>query len=306
MFSYLYSNWIYFLLLLYSPKDNNKSFDDQISGDVQRSDFLRPKTSFGRRSADNKCLDANRIQTFVKISVENLIQKLRTIVDNSTEPEVSIQSRISVRHLNILRQYLPQDYDYLNCEQLEEFEDSINEFIESLGTVSDDHKSGDNSYFVTSLLSINFLKAFLYLSSLLLSALLTKQLIDVLVRRRDLFPRLLCRKSLLILTLISLVLLSIVWKWRQKYLIELSRKQCYVLAAPEECLNRHSELSFVSWIRHYIYGYEQRRHDYYRAVTVDPFWEINPLTVISELLSDVVFTPLQPLGHNSGIPSMIC
>ncbi|CAG2112188.1 unnamed protein product, partial [Medioppia subpectinata] len=77
-------------------------------------------------------------------------------------------------------------------------------------------------------------------------------------------------------------------------------KQCYVLQTPDECLSRHHEMTFVSWIRQYMYSYEQRRHDYYRAVTVDPFWEINPLTVVSELLAELFFTPLTSLGHFLG------
>ncbi|CAG2103713.1 unnamed protein product, partial [Medioppia subpectinata] len=78
-------------------------------------------------------------------------------------------------------------------------------------------------------------------------------------------------------------------------------KQCYVLQTPDECLSRHHEMTFVSWIRQYMYSYEQRRHDYYRAVTVDPFWEINPLTVVSELLAELLFTPLKSLGHFLGL-----
>ncbi|CAG2182925.1 unnamed protein product, partial [Oppiella nova] len=178
----------------------------------------------------------------------------------------------------------------------------VHHLIDSLVPVTSDYNHKSFAEYIINFV-VNVLQLVFVLSALVSTVFAAKYLLKKWWRRPLIphFESIITRKSLCVTAVIGVIVVCIAWKWRQKYLIELSRKQCYVLQTPHECLNRHNELTFVSWIRHYMYSYEQRRHDYYRAVTVDPFWEINPLTVISELTAELVLTPLKSLGHFSGL-----
>jgi hypothetical protein len=298
-----YPNWIYFILLLYSPQQQNNNKQNQKYINFNNNNNNVYESNRNSLITESKSCE-NRINHFFMNSLQLLLNKLQIISNNSTQNQLLLKASISSRNLNILRHYLPEDYNQLNCEQLEEFEDTINELIDNIILINNNNNNNNyiNYDYIQNIFDLSFdsLKLLIYLSSILTLILLTKHLMKnylTIFKLKNLFSH----KLLLIIIILIIIIIAIVWKWRQLYLIELSRKQSHVINAPKECLNRCDKMTFISWFRHYLYSYESRRHDYYRAVTVDPFWEINPLTAMSELFSEFIFTPLKPLGNFLGI-----
>jgi len=296
-----YSNWIYLIILLYSPQQKvNQNNDKYINNDYKIDNNLIEISRNLCQTDPNSC--DNRVNHFVISSLQLLLDKLQLISNKSSENVIQMRASISSRNLNILRQYLPKDYSCLNCEQLEEFEDTIKEFIDKIELIDD--KYNRNSYQNIIGLCFNSFKILLYFTTFLISIFITNYLFknfEIVFKAKNLLKF----RTIVILIMVISLLIALVWKWRQLYLIELSRKQSLVINTPKECLNRCEKTTFSSWLRHYLYSYESKRHDYYRAVTVDPFWEVNPLIAISELLSELIFTPLKSFGNFLGNNSLI-
>ena len=290
MFTNMYLNCVYLSLILFG---NKQQWNDE---DINLSKYNKYQVfKVNNKNVHDKCNNqGDRINMFIERSLKKLVDKLNMISDNTTGLEIDIKSRISLRHVNVLRHYLQQNNEHLNCHQLEEFEDTLDAVIDSL--ITSDSEISDNS---VNTFTSNSLLIFGYFSVLLFTYYSVRHSINVFLRLTE-YRNFFTKRVAIISTIFMVIFISVLIKWRQKYLIELSRKQCYVLSTPEECRNTVPSVTFMSWIRHYMYSYEEKRHNYYRSVTVDPFWEINPITVISELLAELVFTPLKTLGQYSG------
>lgn len=107
-------------------------------------------------------------------------------------------------------------------------------------------------------------------------------------------------RKFLFSVLTILFLISIIWKWHQLYLIELAKKKSVEMSFPRESLFP-CQFTLMNWVRTKLYSIESKREEYLRAVQVDPIWEVNPMTAVSELISEFVLIPLKPLGHGLGI-----
>lgn len=96
------------------------------------------------------------------------------------------------------------------------------------------------------------------------------------------------------------LLLSFVWHWTFCYQLEHARRDAYIsrnVVPPEHCQPGYSP----GWIQRILGRDSSVDCDkYYESLHIDPVWQVNPLFVLTELLSRALFNPLSNLGTALG------
>lgn len=97
------------------------------------------------------------------------------------------------------------------------------------------------------------------------------------------------------------LLLSFVWHWALCYQMEHARRDAYIMrhdVPPEHCLPGHTP----GWFQWVLGQHESSAEceKYYESLHIDPVFQVNPLLVLTELLSKAVFDPLANLGTALG------
>lgn len=107
-------------------------------------------------------------------------------------------------------------------------------------------------------------------------------------------------KVFVLMAVFYFILLSFVWHWALCYQLEHARRDAYIsrnVVPPEHCQPGYSP----GWVQR-IFGRESSAEceKYYESLHVDPVLQVNPLLVLSELLSKALFNPLSNLGTALG------
>ncbi|XP_078664655.1 uncharacterized protein LOC144907443 [Branchiostoma floridae x Branchiostoma belcheri] len=104
-------------------------------------------------------------------------------------------------------------------------------------------------------------------------------------------------------TLLGLSVCSLVWEWVRMYQIEVAKKAATVhVGFPAEC----STDTIGAWtsIKSYLRWHLSWSHDpceqYHQALLVDPFWEVNPLMVLTATVTRCVVRPVELLSAGAG------
>lgn len=97
------------------------------------------------------------------------------------------------------------------------------------------------------------------------------------------------------------LLLSFVWHWALCYQVEHAKRDAYIMRhdiPPEHCRPGHTP----GWFQWAIGQRESsvECEKYYESLHIDPVWQVNPLFVLTELLSKALFDPLANLGSALG------
>lgn len=95
--------------------------------------------------------------------------------------------------------------------------------------------------------------------------------------------------------------LSFVWHWALCYQMENARRDAYIMrhdVPPEHCRPGHTP----GWFQWFLGQQESsvECEKYYESLHIDPVLQVNPLLVLTELLSKALFDPLANLGSALG------
>jgi hypothetical protein len=223
-----------------------------------------------------------RITTFVSRAVLKLINKLKSF-DNQLSDEKSIQisTYVFANSIQIIEQFLNQNS--IVCQRVDEFEDAITQVIDRLYVV---HNSEQNFF-------SNFIQNHSF------KCLVTVSIILFLLFIYKLY--LMSFYSRIITAYILILLISFVWQWIQLYQIEFTKKHVTVSSAPKECTDlQRKELTFSLSFIFNLYNMDDECQKYYRALMVDPIFEVNPLEAISSALANALFKPISIVGNELG------
>lgn len=108
-------------------------------------------------------------------------------------------------------------------------------------------------------------------------------------------------KVFFLMAALYFLLLSFVWHWALCYQVEHARRDAYIMrhdVPPEHCRPGHTP----GWFQ-WILGPRESSAEcekYYESLHVDPVWQVNPLLVLTELLSKALFDPLANFGTALG------
>lgn len=107
-------------------------------------------------------------------------------------------------------------------------------------------------------------------------------------------------KVIILTAVFYFLLLSFVWHWALCYQVEHARRDAYISrneVPPEHCRPGYTP----SWV-HWALGRENSAEcdKYYESLHIDPVLQVNPLLVLTELLSKALFNPLASMGTALG------
>ncbi|KAM4623106.1 uncharacterized protein O3C94_020808 [Discoglossus pictus] len=105
------------------------------------------------------------------------------------------------------------------------------------------------------------------------------------------------------LILILCLFISIPWEWVRLYQIEVAKKttvlsEGYARSCEREDLTLWETLKV--WLSWNFSWDNDSCEDYYKALIVDPFWEVTPIMAISSALGRIIIHPMEQLGHVAG------
>lgn len=107
-------------------------------------------------------------------------------------------------------------------------------------------------------------------------------------------------KAITLMIVFYFLLLSFVWHWALCYQLEHARRDAYIsqnVVPPEHCQPGYSP----GWLQQILGRTSSAECErYYESLHVDPVLQVNPLFVLSELLSKALFSPLSSLGTELG------
>lgn len=107
-------------------------------------------------------------------------------------------------------------------------------------------------------------------------------------------------KAIILMSAFYFLLLSFVWHWALCYQLEHARRDAYIsqnVVPPEHCQPGYSP----GWLQQILGRASSAECEkYYESLHVDPVLQVNPLFVLSELLSKALFNPLSNLGTALG------
>uniref|UniRef100_A0A131YM29 Chloride channel CLIC-like protein 1 n=1 Tax=Rhipicephalus appendiculatus TaxID=34631 RepID=A0A131YM29_RHIAP len=107
-------------------------------------------------------------------------------------------------------------------------------------------------------------------------------------------------KAIILMSAFYFLLLSFVWHWALCYQLEHARRDAYIsqnMVPPEHCQPGYSP----GWLQRILGRASSAECEkYYESLHVDPVLQVNPLFVLSELLSKALFNPLSSLGTELG------
>ncbi|XP_077490030.1 uncharacterized protein LOC144100963 [Amblyomma americanum] len=107
-------------------------------------------------------------------------------------------------------------------------------------------------------------------------------------------------KVIIVMSAFYFLVLSFVWHWALCYQVEHARRDAYISrneVPPEHCRPGYTP-SWMQW----ALGRENSAEcdKYYESLHIDPVWQVNPLFVLTELLSKALFNPLANMGTALG------
>jgi hypothetical protein len=223
-----------------------------------------------------------RIVIFVSRAILKLINKLKSFGNQlSDEKSIQISTFVFANSIQIIEGFLNQNS--IICQRVDEFEDAITEVIDRLYVV---HNSEQN--FFSNFIQNHSFKCLVIVSIILFLLFIYKLYLMSFYSR-------------IITFYILILLISFVWEWIQLYQIEYSKKHLTVSSAPMECVDlQRKQSTFSSIILNYFNSMETECKIYYRALMVDPIFEVNPLEAISSALANALFKPIGILGNELG------
>jgi hypothetical protein len=223
-----------------------------------------------------------RITIFFSRAILKLIKKLKSF-DNQLSDEKSIQisTFVFANNIQIIEEFVNQNS--IVCQRVDEFEDAITEVIDRLYVV---HNSEQN--FFSNFIQNHSLKCLVTVSIILFLLFIYKLYLMSFYSR-------------IITVYILIFFISFLWEWIQLYQIKSSEKHLTVSSAPIECDDlQRKQSTFSSFIISYFIDMNIECKKYYRALMVDPIFEVNPLEAISSALANALFKPIGILGDQLG------
>ena len=227
-----------------------------------------------------------RIVTFVNRAVLKLIIKLNAFERQmSVEENIWISTYIHPKSVKTIEEFMNQTK--IECKRVDEFEDIIYEVINQIYF---DHSK--NQSLIYRFIENNWFKITISLALIFVSIFLYKFYFMAIWAK--------C------VAIYSLVLISsFVWQWIQLYQKALAARQMTLSKTPNECvyMKNEDQLTITSVFTSFIKSFtslDKKCEDYYRALMVDPIFEINPLVAISSTLSEALFAPISIFGDQLG------
>lgn len=221
---------------------------------------------------------SRRIVTFVNRSVRKLVLKLKKFEERSTEESITISSEVDPKKIKLIDQFVNQfiDQTELNCKRVDEFEDVFYEVIDNMSLI--DHSDG--SWFLSFFENHGFTCSVIIASSLSLLFAYNFYLMPKYVK--------------LMTTYGLIIFISFVWQWIQLFQAVISEKHYLMSSAPKECIDSKNDqaLTFTNIFLSYFKTLDKECKEYYRALMVNPVFEVNPLTAASHALSAALFAPI--------------
>ncbi|XP_053308720.1 chloride channel CLIC-like protein 1 [Spea bombifrons] len=106
--------------------------------------------------------------------------------------------------------------------------------------------------------------------------------------------------SLLLVVCLSI---SIPWEWVRLYQIEVAKKTSILSTGYGNSCHRE-DLSFWGtvkvWLSWNFSWNNNACEDYYKALLVDPFWEVTPVMAISSVMGRIILHPMETISHVVG------
>ncbi|KAM8945741.1 chloride channel CLIC-like protein 1 [Pelodytes ibericus] len=107
----------------------------------------------------------------------------------------------------------------------------------------------------------------------------------------------------LCLLLAVCMFISIPWEWVRLYQIEVAKKTTVLSEGNAHCYSRE-DMSLWETLKVWLYWnfswHNDACEDYYKALLVDPFWEVNPAMAICSAVGRVILQPVELIGHVTG------
>ncbi|XP_066268167.1 uncharacterized protein [Branchiostoma lanceolatum] len=104
-------------------------------------------------------------------------------------------------------------------------------------------------------------------------------------------------------SLLVLSVFSLGWEWVRMYQIEVAKKAATVhVGFPAECTTDSvgAWTSIKSWMRWHLSWSHDPCEQYHQALLVDPFWEVNPLMVLTATVTRCVIQPVELISAGAG------
>ncbi|KAM4691991.1 chloride channel CLIC-like protein 1 [Rhinophrynus dorsalis] len=105
------------------------------------------------------------------------------------------------------------------------------------------------------------------------------------------------------LFLVICLFISIPWEWVRLYQIEVAKKTTVLSEGyAKSCYSQDLSLweTVKVWLSWNFSWNSNFCEDYYKALIVDPFWEVTPLMAISSAIGRLIVHPLELLSHMVG------
>ena len=218
---------------------------------------------------------SERIVTFVSRSVRKLVLKLKNFEERLTDEElITVSNDVNPKKIELIDQFVNKAK--LDCRRVDEFEEAFYEVIDNMSYVNRSNHS----------LFHHLLNNYGFTCSVIL-AILSLLLFAYRFYYMPLYARLTTIYFLM-------VLISFVWQWIQLYQKVVSEKHYTMSSAPKECIELKNDkvFTFSSIFFSYIKTVDKECKEYYRALMVNPVFEVNPLTAGSHALSTALFAPI--------------
>ncbi|XP_053561411.1 chloride channel CLIC-like protein 1 isoform X1 [Bombina bombina] len=107
----------------------------------------------------------------------------------------------------------------------------------------------------------------------------------------------------LALFLLMCIFISLPWEWVRLYQIEVAKKTTVLSEGYSKSCYR-DDLSLWAtikvWLSWNFSWNSDSCEDYYKALIVDPFWEVTPLMAISSAIGRIIIHPMEQLSHIVG------
>ncbi|XP_078585389.1 uncharacterized protein LOC144867367 [Branchiostoma floridae x Branchiostoma japonicum] len=105
------------------------------------------------------------------------------------------------------------------------------------------------------------------------------------------------------MSLLVLLVFSLGWEWVRMYQIEAAKKAATVhVGFPAECSTDSigTWTSIKSWMRWHLSWSRDPCEQYHQALLVDPFWEVNPLMVLTATVTRCIVRPVELISAGAG------
>eukprot|EP00112_Aurelia_sp_Birch-Aquarium-sp1_P018231 Seg4322.1 transcript_id=Seg4322.1/GoldUCD/mRNA.D3Y31 product="putative dimethyladenosine transferase" protein_id=Seg4322.1/GoldUCD/D3Y31 len=108
--------------------------------------------------------------------------------------------------------------------------------------------------------------------------------------------------GLIIIIFLLCFAVSVPWEWMRMYKAQLAKKTEAKLTVPEQCYgDKMSYVSLVRWWWRDTFSFSDSAcTDYYKAMIVEPFWEVTPGEAIAAAASRIFVQPALVLSENLG------